>query len=379
LILFDFPKNLNILFDKLVQKGVIPIIVGGYIRDKILNINSIDIDIEVYNVSSFDVLEDILKNFGNVNSVGKSFGVCKLDFEGYQLDFTLPRRDNKVSQGHRGFDIEIDTSLDYKQAANRRDFTINSIGYDIKSKKVLDPYNGIKDLKEKVLRVVDKNQFGEDPLRILRAMQFCARFELKPDKELLKISKDMCEDGVLNELANERIYEEFKKLFLKASKPSIGLKFLKQIGALNYFNELDLYEKDWHFTLDAIDKADKDITVMIAIVCFKMQNTETFITKLTNQKTLTKDIKKFFHVSDFFGAKTTILKYNVIKDINVSKLNKFLKAVNIKEIDSKKLLPKVHGQDLIDAGFKPSKDFSKILQLVYEMQYHFNFNRSLVL
>ncbi len=99
--IINYPSKLNIIFDKLKNYGIKPVIVGGFVRDSLLKIESKDIDIEVYKVSSFAQLEDILKEFGNVNVVGKSFGVCKLKFEDYDLDFSFPRIDNKVKSGHR--------------------------------------------------------------------------------------------------------------------------------------------------------------------------------------------------------------------------------------------------------------------------------------
>ncbi|MDQ1337773.1 MAG: hypothetical protein QG617_740, partial [Campylobacterota bacterium] len=172
--MIDYPDKLNIIFEKLKSHRIRPVIVGGFIRDSLFKIESKDIDIELYGALTFKKLQKILQEFGTVNIVGKSFGVCKLKFEDYDLDFSFPRRDSKIRSGHRGFDVTIDSTLDFKTAASRRDFTINAIGYDVVEKKVLDPYNGINDLKEKILRAVDEKSFAEDPLRVLRAAQFCA-------------------------------------------------------------------------------------------------------------------------------------------------------------------------------------------------------------
>ena len=370
---FKYPQKLDKIFDKLIRCGAKPVIVGGYVRDKILKINSLDIDVEVYQINSFETLESILKEFGSVNSVGKSFGVCKLDFGELKLDFTLPRSDSKVADGHSGFEVKIDTNLDYKLASSRRDFTINTIGYDVASKTILDPFDGVKDLKNKVLKVVDITKFGQDPLRILRAMQFCARFELETDATLIAICKDMCKKDVLKQLPQERIFEEFYKLFLKSYKPSIGLEFLKQIDAFNFFYELNMKQKDWFFTLEALDRCTQNITLKLATICFRMQenNIESFITKLTNQKKILRDTKQLHHITNFLQNKKSTLKYNIIKDINLDILISFLEAINFKEKDLdyiQSLKPLIHGQNLIDVGFKPSKEFSKLLQLVYEIQ-----------
>ena len=142
-----YPHYLNKIFDKLHKSGASCLIVGGYIRDCFLNIASKDIDIELYHVSSFEILEELLKEFGSVNSFGKSFGVCKLRIKDLDIDFTLPRIDSKISSGHVGFDVKIQSNLNFMTAASRRDFTINAIGYEVLNNKVLDPFNGINDLK----------------------------------------------------------------------------------------------------------------------------------------------------------------------------------------------------------------------------------------
>jgi len=106
--MIDYPNKLNNLFDKLLNLNINPIIIGGYVRDFLLKIKSKDIDIELYGISSFSKLEEILNEFGDVNSVGKSFGVCKLRVDDLDLDFSFPRIDSKIDKGHKGFEIKID-------------------------------------------------------------------------------------------------------------------------------------------------------------------------------------------------------------------------------------------------------------------------------
>ncbi|MBN2781722.1 MAG: CCA tRNA nucleotidyltransferase [Campylobacterales bacterium] len=367
---FKYPKKLNKIFQKLILQDAKPIIVGGFVRDAFLDITSLDIDIEVYGVASFEDLEEMLKEFGAVNSVGKSFGVCKLDYGDFKLDFTLPRRDNKVAKGHRGFEIEIDPNLEFKVATSRRDFTINSIGYDVKEGKILDPFGGLYDLKNKTLKIVDEKSFKEDPLRVLRAMQFCARFELSVDATLITVSKQMCKNNLLTELPTQRIEEEFKKLFLKAKKPSNGLEFLKVVDALEFFNELKLDDAKWISTLKNIDKCKNDLFISLAVVCHKMPrcNVESFLNKITNKKNLPKEIKQLYHVIDFFEHKSDILSYSIIKKVDLKNVDIFLKIVEINDINIQKYIPKINGKELIELGFKSSKELSKILQLHYEMQ-----------
>ncbi|MBU0720036.1 HD domain-containing protein [bacterium] len=299
MIKIDYPNILDEIFYKMQSLHAKPIIIGGYIRDNILQFyskgqdysqksgSSKDIDIEVYGLSSFSELEDILKEFGKINTVGKSFGVCKLNIENMDLDFSLPRLDNHISAGHRGFEISLKPDLDFKSAIQRRDFTINAIGFDVLEKKIIDPYNGISDLKNKILKAVDKTTFVEDPLRILRAVQFCARFDLDMDEELKTLCREMIESDLLVTLSKERIFEEIKKLLLKSNTPSVGFEILRQLGALKYFPELEaiigvqqnpVYHPEgdvWTHTMLTLDamtrlKTDDDKTnlvLMLAALC----------------------------------------------------------------------------------------------------------------
>jgi len=211
--LIEYPTNLNVIFNKLALFHIKPIIVGGFIRDSLLNISSKDIDIELYGVSHLDKVQEILKEFGDVNSVGKSFGVCKLKYNELDIDFSLPRLESKESEGHRGFIVKTLQNIDFKTAASRRDFTINSMGYDVQEKKLLDPFNGLIDLKNSILRAVNNRTFIEDPLRILRAVQFSARFNFKLNKNLFSLCYEMIQKSMLNELSHERVFDEVYKRF----------------------------------------------------------------------------------------------------------------------------------------------------------------------
>lgn len=252
--------SVKTIVEAICSSGGNPILVGGCVRDRIMGVPSKDFDIEVYGLSK-ENLESVLKNLGPVQSVGKNFGVFKL----FNFDISLPRLENKCGFGHKGFEIKNVCNLTFKQASKRRDFTINSMGIDLKTGKLLDPYNGQLDIKTKTLRAVS-NSFNEDPLRVLRACQFAARlqFEIHPDtlKQCLTLTHE------LKTLPNERISEEFKKL-LNSSKPSIGLKALKDTDAIVLFPELKELincpqdpiwhpEGDvWTHTLMVIDEAAK--------------------------------------------------------------------------------------------------------------------------
>ena len=220
------------------------VVVGGWVRDHLLGVRSKDVDVEVFGL---DVarLESLLAGFGKVHAVGRAFGVFRVG--DVDVDFSLPRRDSKRGPGHRGFDVAPDPSLDFAQAALRRDLTVNSIGIDPLTTEVLDPHGGRGDLERRVLRATDPARFPEDPLRGLRVAQLAARLEMAPDDELIAL----CGTLDLGELSGERVFEEFRKLLLRAAKPSLGFKVLEGTGLLRFFPELDALrgvpqDPEWH-------------------------------------------------------------------------------------------------------------------------------------
>ena len=217
------------------EQGGRALLVGGYVRDTLLGLEPKDGDIEVYGLEA-EVLRALLEKFGRVDCVGESFRVYKLawweKFEGkkqrYELDVSLPRRDRKVGVGHRGFEVEGDPNATVEDAARRRDFTLNAILMDPLTEEILDPFGGKKDLEAKLLRVVDERHFAEDSLRVLRACQFAARFELSVEERTIEI----CRQIELADLPKERIWGEWEKLLLKSNRPSAGLRVAWQLDAL---------------------------------------------------------------------------------------------------------------------------------------------------
>ena len=220
------------------------LVVGGWVRDHLLGVRSKDVDIEVFGLET-ERFEALLAGFGSVHAVGRAFGVYRV--AGIDVDFSLPRRDSKRGPGHRGFDVRPDPSLDFAEAARRRDLTVNSIGIDPLTGEVLDPHHGRRDLGRRLLRATDPARFPEDPLRGLRVAQLAARLEMTPDGALVAL----CRTLDLSELSGERVFEEFTKLLLRAARPSIGFKVLEDTGQLRFFPELDALrgvpqDPEWH-------------------------------------------------------------------------------------------------------------------------------------
>ena len=277
----NLPEKIIKLAETILANGGRAMLVGGCVRDALLGVEPKDWDLEIYGVEP-QKLKEILDSFGKVDAVGEAFTVYKL---GNNLDVAIPRREKKVSRGHKGFVVEGDAQMSFEEAAKRRDFTINAILQDALTGEIIDIYNGREDIKRKILRVVSKETFAEDSLRVLRAAQFAARFEFEIEAETVEI----CRQIDLTDLPKERIWGELEKLLLKALKPSIGLQWLYDLGVVEQlFPEMKALvgvpqEKEWHpegevwtHSLLVVDRAReliedlpyaKQVTVMLGALC----------------------------------------------------------------------------------------------------------------
>ena len=258
------------------------LLVGGCVRDELIGQEPKDFDVECFGISSAD-LRAVLSERFRLDLVGASFGVIKL--HGFAVDVAMPRRETKLGLGHRAFEMECDPTLTIEEASARRDFTINAIYRDPLTGEIIDPWNGRGDLEERVLRHVGVH-FCEDPLRVLRGMQFVARFGLNPAPETIEACRRMTPEG----LAQERLMGEWSKLLLQGVDISKGLNFLRDTGWVQYYPELAALigcrqDPKWHpegdvwnhtlCCLDAYAKArdaagrnpDEDIVVGLAVLC----------------------------------------------------------------------------------------------------------------
>jgi len=255
-------EKLNRLAATVRDEGGRAMLVGGCVRDELMGIEPKDWDVEVYGIQPAR-LREVLDSLGEVNVVGEAFTVYKL---GNALDVAIPRRERKVGKGHKGFVIEGDPSMSYEEACSRRDFTINAILKDPLTGEIVDPFDGQRDIERKIIRHVSDETFAEDSLRVLRAAQFAARLEFDIEPETVEISKTID----VTDLPRERIWGELEKLLLKARTPSIGLKWLYDLGVVDQiFPEMKSLvgvrqEPEWHpegdvdvHTLMVVDEARK--------------------------------------------------------------------------------------------------------------------------
>ncbi len=266
---------MNILHKKILElaetvkaNGGRAMLVGGCVRDWLMGVEPKDWDVEVYGVEA-NRLKEILEKLADegvrapLNAVGEAFTVYKI---GNDLDVSIPRREQKVSRGHKGFVVEGDPAMSFEEACRRRDFTVNAILKDPLTGDIIDPFDGRKDIESKLLRMVSPDTFGEDSLRVLRAAQFAARFEFDIDAATV----ELCKTIDVTDLPKERIWSELEKLLLKPARPSIGLKWLYDLGVVDQiFPELKALvgvpqEAAWHpegdvdvHTLMVVDEARK--------------------------------------------------------------------------------------------------------------------------
>ena len=262
------------------------LIVGGWVRDRLRGHPSKDIDFEIFGLPQ-ERLPGLLAPFGRVEAVGQSFPVYKVVGKGNDnaIDVALPRRESKSGHGHKGFEIIGDPAMTVDEAARRRDFTVNAMAWDPLTDIYEDPFDGRGDLDRQVLRAVDPATFGDDSLRVLRAVQFAARFEFALDSS----TAALCRGIPLDDLPAERVWGEFEKLLLGAERPSAGFALALDLGVVDrLLPELKALvgcaqEPEWHpegdvwtHTLMVIDQArrlnaDLDrprlITVMLGAVC----------------------------------------------------------------------------------------------------------------
>lgn len=256
----SYSPDVNRLVNALRDAGLRPLLAGGAIRDAVVNntdgsvIDFKDLDFEVYpadrkntSITSENITNKLVtaaRTVGNVDEVGKAFGVLKMTLkDGTEIDLSLPRKESKTGAGHKGFDITPDINLSVEEASARRDFTLNSMLYDDEHKVIIDSHNGLEDLRNKRLRHTSE-AFAEDPLRVLRGFQFASRFGFSLDDRTKKLSTQLFSE--YDTISSERIQVEWDKWASKGERPSAGLKVLE--------------DTKWDKGFTGLEKANNDRT-----------------------------------------------------------------------------------------------------------------------
>ncbi|MDQ3131674.1 MAG: HD domain-containing protein [Acidobacteriota bacterium] len=435
------PEKIIKLAEIVKQNGGRAMLVGGCVRDELMGIEPKDWDLEIYGIEP-PKLREILESFGEVNAVGEAFTVYKI---GQDLDVALPRRERKIGRGHKGFVVEGDKDMSFEEASKRRDFTLNAILKDVLTGEIIDCYGGRADIENKILRVVSRETFAEDSLRVLRAAQFAARFDFAIEAETVEI----CRAIDLTDLPKERIWSELEKLLLKSNKPSIGLQYFYDLNVANQlFPELVALvgvpqEAEWHpegpvdvHSLMVVDEArkliddlpySKQVTVMLGALCHDfgkpsttkffdgrwrshahdeagVEPTNSFLDKLGIFTLDGYDVRGQiiqivrYHLTPGMLYKSqpgdgafrrlarkveTDLLYRVAKADSLGRNPEwlpqekwfkaeaqewFIERVRELNIENEAPKPLLMGRHLIELGLKPSAEFKRILDAVYEKQ-----------
>lgn len=305
------------LLDTLLKRGKL-YQVGGAVRDKFMG-NSLSVKDQDYLVTGIEMddLKSLLNKFGRVDLVGQSFGVLKFTPQNSQtFDFSLPRKEFSTGEGHRDFSVEFDSNLSVEEDLTRRDFTINAIAVDLATDEVIDPLGGMEDIKNKKIRIVYQESFKDDPLRMLRAVQFVARFDFDLEDNTYKMLKENAE--LIKTISPERISEELNKLLELSDKPSVGFRLMKETGLLEYvlpdfqmcvgveqpggFHKYDVFEH----TLYTMDAAPRNLRIRLATLFHDINKPQT---------KRPKGDKVTFYSHEVHGAKTT---KEVMKDLRYS-------------------------------------------------------------
>lgn len=427
-----YNKNLNIavkIAQAVYEKGGTAYYIGGYVRDRLRNQEIKDIDIEIHGIPPRQ-LEEILDSFGKRISIGESFGIYNL--KGFTIDIAMPRAEEKRGLGHKDFDIFVDPYIGEYKAAKRRDFTINALMQNVLSGEILDYFGGIDDIKNGIIRHVDDTTFAEDPLRVLRAAQFAARFSYHVHPKTIELCRSMDLSGI----AKERVTEELKKALLMSKNPSLFFETLKSMNQLApWFNELAALtgikqNPKYHAEGDAythtmmvldcasgfLDKVSNPFGFMLSAlahdfgkaICTQEINgvlhsynhetlglplVEAFIKRLTQETGLIKYVKNMckYHMKPNILAnnRSSIKSTNKMFDESVDpkaliylavcdgmgKLPKNNYAENEAFLNERfgvyldyMSRPYVCGQDLINAGIEPSDRFKEYLEYAHKLR-----------
>jgi tRNA nucleotidyltransferase (CCA-adding enzyme) len=343
----ELPEKVIALSRAVNDLGGRALLVGGCVRDALMGKEPKDWDLEVYDIDP-ERLRAVLDQFGPVNVVGESFTVYKL---GHDLDVSLPRRERKSGRGHKGFVIEGDPWMSVWEAALRRDFTINAILQDPLTGEVIDPFHGRGDIERGILRAVSEETFAEDSLRVLRAAQFAARFQFEIEPFTIAI----CRAIDLSDLPAERIWGELEKLLLHAARPSVGLEWLRRLGAVeNLFPEIESLvdvpqDSEWH--------PEGDVFVHTQLV---LDRARELIEDLEYPKQITVMLAALAH--DFGKPATTEfvdgrLRSRGHEEAGVAPAESFLDRINIHTIDGYNVRAQVIA--LVREHLKPGEFYKK--------------------
>ena len=403
--------------------------VGGYVRDLIRGNPGKDVDIEIHGVTP-DTLKNILSSLGERLEIGESFGIFGL--KGYSLDIAMPRTETNRGRGHRDFDVFVDPHIGTEKAARRRDFTINALMQNVLTGEIIDHFGGREDLERGIIRHIDPVTFVEDPLRVLRGAQFAARFGFDIAPETVELCRTMdlstlAKERIMDELEKAMLKAERPSIFFELLRRMNQLSYwFPEAEALIGVEQNPKHHAEgdvWVHTMMVIDEVAKirhyasdPLGLMLSAlthdfgkaICTEIVNGEihsygheteglpiikTFMSRLTSEHRLIKYVLNLseYHMKPNTLAATgaSIKSTNKMFDSSVDPAALLCLAVadGLGKIAPREYIsyddffierlaiyreymsrPYVMGQDLIDAGLKPSKDFSDYLDYAHKLR-----------
>ena len=444
----------KIVAEKVRDAGGRALVVGGFVRDLVLRrlgkgVVSKDIDLEIYHLQ-LDKLKELLQAMADsdevrklagrervhMDEVGESFGAIKMA----GLDIVVTRRDARTAPGMgRKAAAEPDPTLTYRQAAFRRDLTLNALALDPLTGQILDAFGGMDDLEHGVMRHIydqdpNRTQFTDDPLRVLRVMQFASRFGFSVAPETLELCRNIPltykkakNDERPGAIAADRVGEEWQKMLLKSSRPSVGLEVARQSLILEKLHpelnrlvlETSAGQNPWSDTLRAVDRAAEylgqhpatefpKIEILLAAICHKLETEnskkgkESEIEGLLGKMRLPSDVVT--NVNRLVAALPSIAAARLLDDAAEEairrlalELSRGFTGLTVKhavlldrsigsetgvEVDLDRLVrlaqelhvsegppsPVVTGKDLMEMGMKQGKGMGQILAKVFDEQ-----------
>ncbi|MBQ1810179.1 MAG: CCA tRNA nucleotidyltransferase [Erysipelotrichaceae bacterium] len=367
----DDRKTAEAIAAKIAEAGGRAYYVGGCVRDKLLKRPCKDLDIEVYGIPA-DTLEALLSAFGNVLTVGKSFGIFKLEHS--SLDIALPRTEEKTGEGHRAFLTSADPYLPPETASSRRDFTVNALMEDVLSGEIHDYHNGLKDLGKGVLRHVNDASFSEDPLRVLRAARFAAQLGFDVAEE----TRELCRKIDLTSLSRERVEGETEKALL-SREPDRYFAELREMGQLkDYYAELGdgpFFNKK---ALSLRKEAKNPVMYMLGILCSGIKETkrEALLRRFLTKKYELKELKNwtygepadkvslFEKLDQLEDPEDYVL---VLRALFPEKENEYRKIGDEYQVFLRQ--EHIAGEDLFKLGYTPGKELGSLLKEIRKKEY----------
>lgn len=411
------------------QAGGTAYYVGGYVRDKLMGRDNKDIDIEVHGLTAEQLLK-ILKEVGEPDTVGSSFGIYTLHH--YDLDISLPRKDNSCERGKENISEQVDPFVGTEKAARRRDLTINALMEDIVTGEIVDHFSGKEDIEKGIIRHVDEVSFSEDPLRVLRVAQFAARFDFTIADETIELSKrlsleEIPRERIFGELEKALLKADRPSIFFESLKKMNHLSlFFPEVEGLIGLEQDPVYHPEgdvWNHTMQVIDAAAKmrnragyPMGFMVSALCHdfgKIVTTEKingrihaykhetegidlvlkFLDRLTNiikiksyvanmvklhmrpyqmakQKSAVKSMCRMYDEAESPEDLLLLVKadnYGQVVSGDYDETESFLND-NLMIFKERVSSPQVAGRDLVDAGFKPDKDFKDALDYAHKLQ-----------